>query len=61
MLRGDTYRKNERHCRQTELMVAKGEESRRALNALIVEAQESIQASHALISKIDAILRIKRG
>jgi hypothetical protein len=60
-LRGDTYRKNERHCSETEIAVAKGEESQRVLNVLIVKAQESIEASRALISKLDGILRIKRG
>jgi hypothetical protein len=55
------HRNNERLCRETELTAAKGEESRRVLNVLIVEAQESIEASRALISKIDAILRIKRA
>jgi hypothetical protein len=55
------HRNDERHCRETELTVAKGEESQRVLNLLIVKAQESIEASRALISKIDAILRIKRA
>jgi hypothetical protein len=41
--------------------IAKGEESQRVLNVLIVKAQESIEASRPLISKLDGILRIKRG
>jgi len=31
------------------------------LNALIAKAQESVEASRALISKLDAILRVKLG
>jgi hypothetical protein len=60
-LRGDTYRKNERHCTDPESAVAKGEESQRVLNVLISKAQESIDASRTLISKLDGILRVKFG
>jgi hypothetical protein len=44
----DTDRKNE---------PTKGEESERMLRVLIAKAQNSIEASRALISKIDTILR----
>jgi hypothetical protein len=60
-LRGDTYRKNQRHCTGSESAVAKGEESQHVLNMLIAQAQDSIEASRALISKLEGILRLKRG
>jgi hypothetical protein len=53
---GDTYRKNDWRCSDTGL-VAKGEESERLLKVLVAKAQDSIEASRSLISKIDAILR----
>jgi hypothetical protein len=55
VLHGDIYRKNDWHRRDP--LVAKGEESERLLKVLVANAQDSIEASRALISKIDAILR----
>jgi len=61
VLHKDTNRKDARHCSETESAAAKGEESQRVLNVLIAKAQESIEAARALISKLDAILRVKLG
>jgi hypothetical protein len=47
-----TYRKNA----SGEPTVPRGEESGRALNALIARAQETIEQSRALIGKIDELL-----
>jgi hypothetical protein len=60
-LRGDICRKNHRHCTGSEPAVAEGEESQHVLNELIAQAQDSIEASRALISKLEGILRLKRG
>jgi len=61
VLHKDTNRKDARHCSEIEPAAAKGEESQRMLNTLIAQARESIEASRALISKLDAILRVKLG
>jgi hypothetical protein len=60
-LSGDIYRKTQRHCMGSEPAVAKGEESQHVLTVLIAQAQASIEASRALISKLEGILRLKRG
>ena len=57
----DTNQNDMRLCSEAEPAAAKGEESRRVLNVLIAKAQESIDASRSLISKLDAILRVKLG
>ena len=60
VLHADTNRKDAWHCSETKRAAAKGEELQR-VNVLVAKAQESIEASRALISKLDAILRIMRG
>jgi hypothetical protein len=54
-LHRDTGRRNAQH--DTEPAAGASEEPERVLQMLIGKAQESIEASRALISKIDAILR----
>jgi hypothetical protein len=61
LLRGDNNRRNALHCTDTDLAVAKAEESQRVLKVLIAKAQQSIEESRALISKLHAILRVKRA
>ena len=54
-LHKDTCRRNTQH--DTEPAAGASEESERVLHMLIGRAQESIDASRALISKIDSMLR----